>query len=384
MIGAPVRVNGAVYREPIRQHVPMAPPLTLLGALRARVGAKHYSPRTADAYALWVRRYVRFHRGKHPRTMGAAEVTAFLSELARARRVSASTQNQALAALLFLYREVLKEPLSVGPHYLRAKRAHRMPSVLSMEEVTSVLEAMRGTTRLMASLLYGSGLRLMECCTLRAKDVDLARGEIMVRAGKGQKDRVTVLPGASVEGLRAQLQRVRRLHEADVAAGGGFVELPDALNRKLGRDAGRALAWQWVFPATRPYRDEATGERRRHHLHETVLQREVATAAQVAGLTKRVTCHTFRHSFATHLLEAGYDIRTVQELLGHRDVSTTMIYTHVLNRGGLGVRSPLDLGGARVGLAQLRGGVARAAAGAEGAATATKRREAGDAAESPE
>jgi len=259
--------------------------------------------------------------------------------------VSASTQNQALAALLFLYGEVLGIPMAAPADHLHAKRPVRLPSVLTQEEVARVLDGMDGVPRLMAGLLYGSGLRLMECCQLRVKDVDLARGELTVREGKGQKDRVTMLPQTVVPALKAQLARVRAQHARDVAAGGGHVALPGALRAKLGDAAARSWPWQWVFPATRPYRDGATGELRRHHLHETVLQRAVTAAARAAAVPKRVTCHTFRHSFATHLLEAGYDIRTVQELLGHGDVRTTMIYTHVLNRGGLGVRSPLDGGG---------------------------------------
>ncbi|MBI3790921.1 MAG: integron integrase [Gemmatimonadetes bacterium] len=329
----------------------MPTPTTLFGAIRDRIAQKHFSPRTATAYVLWTRRFVRFHGRRHPRTMGPVEVEAFLTWLARDRRVSASTQNQALAALLFLYREVLGEPLAVGEHYLRARGPRRVPTVLSREEVPLVLAELRGVPQLMASLLYGAGLRLRECCALRVKDVDFARGELTVRSGKGQKDRVSVLPDVVRGPLQLQLAAVARRHEADQKRGGGYVELPTALRRKLGAEAGRQLAWQWVFPATRPYKDAETGEVRRHFLDPTVLQREVTRAAGLAGMTKRVTCHTFRHSFATHLLEAGYDIRTVQELLGHSDVSTTMIYTHVLNRGGLGVRSPLDLGGARVGRA---------------------------------
>ncbi len=329
-------------------------PRTLLGVLDEVIRRKHYSPRTGEAYRYWTRRYVRFHGGRHPREMDVKEVEAFVSHLASAHKVSASTQNQALASLLFLYREVLDLPLAMGGHHLQAKRPTRRPTVLSAEEVSRVLLAMRGTARLMAALLYGSGLRLRECCELRVKDVDFHRGELMVRAGKGKKDRVTMLPAFLADPLRRQLAEVRNQHDADVKAGAGYVELPEALERKLGARTAQLLAWQWVFPATRQYVARATGERRRHHLHETVLQREVSVATQVSGIAKRVSCHTFRHSFATHLLEAGYDIRTVQELMGHREVSTTMIYTHVLNKGGLGVRSPLDLGDTRVGRAQHR------------------------------
>ncbi len=249
---------------------------------------------------------------------------------------------QALAAIRFLYEQVLLIPLSAPPATLQAKRPTRAPNVLSVEDVTTVLSRVRGTPQLMAQLLYGAGLRLMECCTLRVKDVDLTRGEITVREGKGGKDRRTMLPESVVPALRNHLRARRLQHAKDVARGAGYVALPDALRTKLGAEAGRRWEWQWVFAATREYVDPDTRERRRHHLHESVLQSEVSAAAREAGVAQRVTCHTFRHSFATHLLEAGYDIRTVQELLGHRDVSTTMIYTHVLNKGGLGVRSPLD------------------------------------------
>ena len=261
---------------------------------------------------------------------------------ARVCGASASTQNQALAALLFVYRHVLAMPMVAPLYHLQAKRAQRLPTVLTRAEVTQVLGAISGVPGLMVRLLYGSGLRLLEGCSVRVKDLDLVRGEVLVRSGKGQKDRVTVLPSTLVSLLREHLAGVRAQHARDVQSGAGFVALPDALRRKFGAAVARIWPWQWVFPATRLYRDEATGELRRHHLHESVLQREVPNAARVAGLSKRVTCHTFRHSFATHLLESGYDIRTVQELLGHADVRTTMIYTHVLNRGGLGVRSPLD------------------------------------------
>ncbi len=323
----------------------MAAPRTLLGALRDTLRAKHYSPRTQEAYEAWVRRYVRFHGRRHPRELDVLALRDFLTHLARDAKVSASTQNQALAAIRFLYAEVLETPLPAPTDHLVAKRPRRLPTVLGPEEVTRVLDAMRGVPRLMARLLYGSGLRLMECCTLRVKDVDLSRGEITVRGGKGDADRRTMLPESLTRDLARHLAEVRRQHEADCAGGAGHVALPDALRRKLGPDASRRWEWQWLFPATRHYVDPETRERRRHHLHESVLQSAVLHAAREAGLTQRVTCHTFRHSFATHLLESGYDIRTVQELLGHRDVSTTMLYTHVLNRGGLGVRSPLDTAG---------------------------------------
>jgi len=313
----------------------------LLDVVRARIRAKHYSPRTEEAYVGWIRRFVRFHRGRHPRELGEAEVTAFLSSLAIEGRVAASTQNQALSALIFLYTEVLGAQLDWLAGLVRARRPVRLPVVLTSDEVRRLLAELSGTEWLMASLMYGAGLRLLECAELRVKDVELAKRELRVRDGKGRKDRVTVVPARLVEPLTAQITRARRLHEADLAAGGGRVWLPDALDRKY-PNASREFGWQWLFPATRIYADPATGERRRHHLHESVLQRAVKAAAARAGLTKRASCHTLRHSFATHLLEAGYDIRTIQELLGHRDVSTTMIYTHVLNRSGLGVRSPFD------------------------------------------
>ncbi len=268
-------------------------------------------------------------------------MTGFLSHLATKRRVSASTQNQALNAILFLYREVLHRDLDWLDGIVRAKRPIRLPVVLTREEVQAVLDHMRGVPLLMASLLYGAGLRLLECARLRVKDIDLARGDITVRDGKGQKDRVTLLPGRLRGRLAGHLARVRIQHERDIRRGRGAVALPGALCRKY-QGASREWGWQWVFPATRFYRDSETGEPRRHHLHESVLQRAVKDAVRMSGIAKPATCHTLRHSFATHLLEKGYDIRTIQELLGHSDVSTTMIYTHVLNRGGRGVRSPLD------------------------------------------
>jgi integron integrase len=313
----------------------------LIDVLRERLALRHASPRTVEAYTDWVRRFVRYHGGRHPRQLGEAEVTAFLSYLATERRVAASTQNQALAALLYLYREVLGVTVGWLDTVVRAKRPARVPSVLSRDEARRVLGAMRGTPRLVACVLYGAGLRLSEACALRVKDVDLDRRELVIRHGKGGRDRLTMLPESLVEPLRQQMERVRALHRRDWAAGRGHVMVPGALARKS-PSAVRDMRWQWIFPATRFYRDAFTGYWVRHHLHQTAVQRAVAAAARAVQLTKRVGCHTFRHSFATHLLEAGYDIRTVQELLGHRDVKTTMIYTHVLNRGGRGVRSPLD------------------------------------------
>lgn len=273
--------------------------------------------------------------------MAEKEVTAFLSSLATEGHVAASTQNQALSALVFLYSEVLDLRLEWLNGLVRARRPQRLPVVLTRDEIHSLLSELRGVVWLMASLMYGSGLRLLECAELRIKDIDLAKGEIRIRDGKGRKDRVTMLPERVIEPLRAHLAKVRQLHGRDLARGDGWVALPDALDRKYPH-AARDLGWQWAFPATRFYMDRETGQRRRHHLHESVVQRAVKAAVERASLTKHASCHTLRHSFATHLLESGYDIRTIQELLGHKDVSTTMVYTHVLNRGGRGVRSPLD------------------------------------------
>jgi integron integrase len=312
----------------------------LLEQLGAAIRLRHYSPRTEDAYRGWVRRFILFHGKRHPRELGGAEVTTFLSDLAR-RGVSASTQNQALSALLFLYQAVLGVQLPWMRDIVRAQRPARLPTVLTRDEVRRLLAHMRGVTGLMAGLMYGSGLRLLECVTLRVKDVHFERGALLIRDGKGGKDRVTVLPGAVSASLRVHLDGRRRLHEADLASGCGAVVLPGELRRKYPA-AAFEWGWQWVFPATRHYRDVSTGEYRRHHLHESVVQRAVKDAARAADLPRAASCHTLRHSFATHLLEAGHDIRTIQEVLGHRDVSTTMIYTHVLNRGGRGVLSPLD------------------------------------------
>jgi integron integrase len=301
----------------------------------------HYSRRTERAYTAWIRRYILFHGKRHPATMGAAEAAAFLSHLATCGRVSASTQNQALAALLFLYRHVLGVDLPWLDDIVRAKRPQRLPVVLTRTEVARLLAELEGMPLLMAKLLYGAGLRLLECCRLRIQDVDFERRQIIVRGGKGAKDRATLLPRIAREALQRQIAQARDQHRDDLRRGAGWVELDAALSRKY-PNAGRETGWQWVFPATRTYVDQETAQRRRHHLHETVLQRAVRAAAHRAGLTKRATCHTLRHSFATHLLEEGRDIRTVQELLGHRDLSTTMIYTHVLQSGPLGVSSPLD------------------------------------------
>ncbi len=315
------------------------PKLRLLDRVRMAIRTRHYSPRTEKAYVSWIKRFIFFHDKRHPKTMGEAEISAFVSYLATVRKVSASTQCQALSALLFLYRNVLRRDLNLM-EITRAKRPEQMPLVLSYDEVHAILDRMDGTPALMASLLYGSGMRLLECCRLRVKDVELERLALRIRAGKGAKDRVTVLPETLAGPLADHLKRVRRQHERDLSRGAGFVELPFALSAKY--NAAREWGWQWVFPATRHYLHRETGERRRHFLHETVLQRAVRQAVLASRISKPASCHTLRHAFATHLLEDGYDIRTIQELLGHKDVSTTMIYCHVLNRGGRGVRSPLD------------------------------------------
>ncbi len=321
--------------------LPFAVAPKLLDHVRQAVLARHYSRRTAASYARWVRRFVLFHGKRHPARLGEPEIAAFLTHLAVDRRVAPSTQSQALSALLFLYRHVLEIDLARIENVPRAKQRRRLPVVLTRDEVRAVLDALPEHNRLMAALLYGSGVRVLECLRLRIKDVDLDRSQLMVRSGKGDKDRATVIPAQLAPSLHEQIDRVRDLHARDLERDAGWVELPDALACKYPA-AGRSLPWQWLFPATGHYKDRATGQIRRHHYHESALQRAFHQAVRAAGLTKRATCHTLRHSFATHLLEDGYDIRTVQELLGHRDVSTTMIYTHVLNRGAGAVRSPLD------------------------------------------
>jgi integron integrase len=317
-----------------------APPKKLLDRMREVLRLKHYSIRTEHTYVNWAKRYILFHDKRHPQDMGAPEIAAFLTHLAVQRNVAASTQNQALCALLFLYDEVLHQ--DVGPvDAIRAKKPKRLPTVLTREEVERVIAAVTGTHRLVVRLLYGSGLRLMECLRLRVKDVDFAYRQIVVRDGKGHKDRVTVLPGKLVEPLKTHLRRVALIHRRDLDRGYGAVYLPYALETKY-PNAAKEWCWQYVVPARSLSRDPRSGITRRHHLGESGPQRAVRRAARLAGIDKHVSCHTFRHSFATHLLEDGYDIRTVQELLGHKDVKTTMVYTHVLNRGGLAVRSPLD------------------------------------------
>jgi len=307
---------------------------------------RRYSRRTEDVYLAWVKRYVDFHGRRHPKEMAEPEVSAFLSALAVDHHVAGGTQNQALAALVFLYRHVLGVPISLGRDVVHAKTSKRVPIVMTADEVWRVLDELDGPSRIAARLMYGSGLRLMECLTLRVKDLDFSANEITVVGGKGNKDRRTVLPAGLTEELALHLRRVKKMHQRDVRDGLAGVPMPTALAQKY-PNAAREWGWQWVFPASRVYVD-AAGERRRHHLHETVVQRAVHDAVKDAGIAKRVSCHTFRHSFATHLLMAGYDIRTVQELLGHSHVRTTMIYTHVLNKGGYGVRSPLDMRRAQI------------------------------------
>ncbi len=318
----------------------------LLDQIRNRIRARHYSLRTEKAYVYWARRFVRFCGLRHPRELGAADVERFLTHLAVEGKVSASTQNQALAAILFLYREVLETPLPWLDSVVRARRPARLPVVLTRDEVRRVLSLLSDSPRLVASLLYGSGLRLQECLQLRVKDIDLTRRELVVRDGKGAKDRVTMLPASLVPQVQRHLERVRTLFEADRSAARPGVSLPFALRRKYPQ-AATSWGWQYLFPARAFCRDPYSGETVRHHLYPQTVQRAVASAVHAAGIEKPASCHTFRHCFATHLLEDGYDIRTVQELLGHADVKTTMIYTHVLNRGGRAVRSPLD--GARGG-----------------------------------
>ena len=318
-----------------------AQPRKLLDQVRDQIRLKHYSYRTEQTYVYWIRRYILLHQKRHPAEMGSAELEAFLTHLAVVGKVSASTQNQALNAVVFLYRQVLKQDLGMDINAVRAKRSRYLPTVLTSKEVTKVLQSLSGVYQLVAKLLYGSGLRLNEALRLRIKDLDFSQQQITVRNTKGGESRITMLPTSLIEDFQRHLQSVRQLHQRDLAQGYGSVYLPFALERKYPH-ADREWIWQFVFPAERFSKDPRSGVVRRHHLHESGLQRAIKRAVRQAGVQKRVSCHTFRHSFATHLLENGYDIRTIQELLGHKDVKTTMIYTHVLNRGGRGVRSPLD------------------------------------------
>jgi integron integrase len=334
--------TSAMSDKPLKLEAVTPPPPKLLDQLRERIRLKHYSIRTEQSYVQWVRRYIIFHGKPHPAEMGKPELEAFLTSLAVERNVSASTQTQALSALLFLYKEVLELDFPWLTEVTRAKRPRRLPSVLTVEEARQLMQAVDDPLMdLVVRLLYGSGMRLLECLRVRIKDVEFTRREIVIREGKGNKDRVTMLPESLCDRLRGQVDFVKAQHAADLAVGRGEVWLPDALAAKY-PNAAKALAWQYVFPADGFSTDPRSGKVRRHHVDEKRVQRAVKRAAERAGIAKLVSPHTLRHSFATHLLEAGYDIRTVQELLGHKDVATTMIYTHVLNKGGRGVTSPLD------------------------------------------
>ncbi len=318
------------------------PPKKLLDQVRDVIRVKHYSYKTEKSYVNWIKRYILHHNKRHPQEMGSKEIEEFLTYLAVEQNVAASTQNQALHAILFLYKDVLRQELDLNVDAVRAKRSRYLPTVLSKEEVLAVIGNLPGTYQLVAKMLYGTGLRLTEVLQLRIKDIDFAHCQIVVRDTKGMESRVTMLPNSIAEDLKVHLQKVRLQHQQDLTQGYGSVYLPFALERKYPH-AGYEWSWQYVFPSERISKDPRTGIVRRHYLHESGLQKAMKQAVRRAGTTKRVGCHTFRHSFATHLLQNGYDIRTVQELLGHKDVKTTMIYTHVLNRGGKGVRSPLDL-----------------------------------------
>jgi integron integrase len=318
------------------------PPKKLFEQVRDIIRVKHYSYKTEKSYISWIKRYILFHNKRHPREMGGKEIEEFLTYLAIQENVAASTQNQALSAILFLYKEVLRQDLDLQVDAVRAKRSRYVPTVLTREEVLSIINHLSGVHQLIVKLLYGTGLRQTECLQLRVKDIDFAQKQVIVRDGKGMESRVTMLPTSLAEELSFHLEIVKRLHQQDLNRGYGSVYLPFALERKY-KNADRDWVWQFVFPSDRISQDPRSGTVRRHHLHESGLQKAIKQAVKMAGITKRVSCHTFRHSFATQLLQDGYDIRTVQELLGHKDVKTTMIYTHVLNRGGRGVRSPLDL-----------------------------------------
>jgi len=314
----------------------------LLDQVRSLIRLKHYSIRTEETYVSWIKRYIYFHNKRHPKDMGEKEIKQFLTDLAVNKNVAAATQNQAFNALLFLYRKVLNKEFSDLGDVVRAKKPRKLPVVFSKDEVRKIINQLEGYKWLMAQLMYGAGLRLTECLRLRIKDIDFSYQQITVRDGKGGKDRITVLPDIIVENLKRHLEKVKEIHDMDLKAGFGSVYLPYALERKY-KHADRSWAWQYVFPSTRRSIDPRSKIERRHHTHESVIQKAIKKAIRNAGIPKTGNCHTLRHSFATHLLEAGYDIRTIQELLGHKDVSTTMIYTHVLNRGGRAVKSPGDM-----------------------------------------
>jgi len=316
-------------------------PKKLLDQVSDVLRTKHYSYRTEQTYKDWIKRYILFHNKRHPNQMGEKEIREFITYLAVERKVATSTQNQALSAILFLYRMVLQKEITLPPDLSRVSRPKRLPTVLSHAEAMSIINHMRGVPRLMTKILYGSGLRLMECLCLRVKDIDFENHQIIVRGGKGDDDRLTILPDSVAAEIKHILQDVRALHDKDLREGYGETALPNALGVKYPK-AGKEWAWQYIFPASQRSIDPLSGVVRRHHLDETVLQKTIRSAAQLAKIDKSVSPHVFRHSFATQLLQNGYDIRTIQELLGHKDVKTTMIYTHVLRRGGLAVKSPLD------------------------------------------
>ena len=342
--GKPVEVDSSLdIAGASQQKKPVPEPHSeLFDQLHVALCARHYARRTEQAYGHWVSRFLHFHQGRSPAEMAEADINRFLTHLAVTEKVSASTQNQALAALLFLYRQVIGRAVGDLGDVIRARKPERLPVVMAREEVKAVLANLTGDKWLMAAIMYGAGLRLMECLRLRVQDLDCPRNEILIRDGKGAKDRITMLPDSLKVPLLDHLTHVKAVHQRDLAEGWGRVQLPHALDRKY-PNAPRDWRWQWVFPQERRWINGKTKEQGRHHIDESLVQRAVRDAVMMAGLTKRATCHTFRHSFATHLLESGSDIRTVQELLGHRDVKTTMIYTHVLHRGPAGVRSPLDV-----------------------------------------
>ena len=313
----------------------------LLDQVRNRLRYLHYSPRTEDAYIHWIRRFILFHNKRHPKDMDENQIVTFLTYIATKEHVAASTQNQALCSLVFLYKEIIKKDLGDFSEYAYAKKPKRLPVVLTQEEVKRVISQLNEPYKTMVSVMYGSGLRLMECLTLRILDVDFGRNEIIVRAGKGNKDRVTMLPQSAVQGLLTAIEKARQFHIEDQKNGIDHVHMPGALAKKY-PNAGRELKWQFVFASGNTSTDPVTGKTGRHHIHRRTIQRAIKSAIYEAGIMKHVTAHVFRHSFATHLIENGYDIRTVQELMGHSNVNTTMIYTHVLNKGGRGVKSPLD------------------------------------------
>jgi len=314
----------------------------LLDQYRDTLRIKHYSPRTEDTYIAWVKNYILFHNKRHPKDMGIPEIEQFITHLATTQQVSASTQNQAFSAILFLYRHILHIELNEPPlAKLRPQRSKTIPTVLSKDEVKRLIASLTGTNKLIAQVMYGGGLRVMECMRLRVKDIDFDNRQIIVRDGKGENDRITTLPGSLIQSLQLHISYVKSLHEKDLADGYGSVYLPYALERKY-KNTNKDWVWQYLFPAPQISTDKRTGITRRHHIHEAVIQKSIKEAARRANIDKHVTPHTLRHSFATHLLQNNYDIRTIQELLGHKDVKTTMIYTHVLQRGGLAVKSPLD------------------------------------------